>query len=98
ERVALAYDLKTIGKKDWYAWGADLLVADQTPDGSWAGQYGQGGCDTCFALLFLRKANLARDLSASLRGKVKDPGEVALKAGGGGGESLKAAEQQPPTE
>ncbi|MCI0463973.1 MAG: hypothetical protein L0Z62_44130, partial [Gemmataceae bacterium] len=95
ERVAVAFGLKTIGKKDWYAWGAAVLVADQAEDGSWMGQYSQGGCDTCFALLFLRKANLARDLSASLRGKVTDPGEVALKAGGVGGESLKAVEPQP---
>jgi hypothetical protein len=95
ERVGMAYGLKTIGKKDWYAWGADLLVSDQAGDGSWQGQYSQGGCDTCFALLFLRRANLARDLSASLKGKVKDPGEVALKAGGVGGESLKAVDPQP---
>lgn len=92
ERVAVAYGLKTIGKKDWYAWGADILVADQADDGGWKGSYSQGGCDTCFALLFLRKANLARDLSASLKGKVKDPGEVTLRAGGVGGDNLQAAE------
>jgi hypothetical protein len=27
ERVAVALDLQTIGKKDWYAWGAEILVA-----------------------------------------------------------------------
>jgi hypothetical protein len=61
--------LEKIGNKDWYAWGADFLLADQDKDGSWNGVYGQYGADTCFALLFLRRADLAKDLSASLRGK-----------------------------
>jgi HEAT repeat protein len=39
--------------------------------------------------LFLRRVNLAKDLTATLRG-VEDPGEVTLKAGGVGGEGLLA--------
>jgi hypothetical protein len=39
--------------------------------------------------LFLRRANLAEDLTANLRGQVVDPGEVLLRAGGVGGDSLK---------
>src|SRR5262249_319706 len=50
ERVAVALDLKTIGKKDWYAWGAEVLLANQQADGSWQGNYGACGADTCFAL------------------------------------------------
>jgi hypothetical protein len=86
ERVAVAYSLPTIGNKDWYTWGAQLLLASQGADGSWGGERG-GDIDTCFALLFLRRANLARDLSHSLTG-MKDPGEVKLTAGGVGGEGL----------
>ncbi len=88
ERVCMAFDLKTIGGKDWYAWGAELALANQQADGSWQGEYGQCGADTCFTLLFLRRANLAGDLTAMLRGKVKDSAQ--LHAGGiGGGELLK---------
>jgi hypothetical protein len=88
ERVAVAYGLQTIGGKDWYAWGAEILVANQKKDGSWQGDYADMFADTCFALLFLRRANLARDLTATLQGKVEDPGEVVLRAGGVGGEDV----------
>jgi hypothetical protein len=88
ERVAVAYGLATIGKKDWYAWGAEILLETQNRNGSWMGQYGQGGIDTCFAILFLRKANLAEDLTTSLRG-MSDIGEVELRGGGIGGADLK---------
>lgn len=81
ERVAVALDLKTIGKKDWYAWGAEILLANQQADGSWQGSYGDCGADTCFALLFLKRANLAIDLTAQLTGRVQDPGERILKRG-----------------
>ena len=87
ERVAVALNLDTIGKKDWYGWGADVLLANQMQDGSWQGEYAACGADTCFALLFLKRANLASDLSARL-GKVKDPTEVELKGGGVGGAGL----------
>jgi hypothetical protein len=88
ERVAVALDLNTIGKKDWYGWGAEVLLANQTPQGTWVGDYGDNGVDTCFALLFLRRANLARDLTASLTGRIKDPGAAVLRGGGVGGEAL----------
>lgn len=86
ERVGVAFNLQTIGNKDWYAWGAQMLLASQDADGAWSGEHGHE-IDTCFALLFLRRVNLAKDLTASLRG-VKDPGEVKLTAGGVGGEDL----------
>jgi hypothetical protein len=88
ERVGMAYGLKTIGKKDWYAWGAQALVATQKPDGSWAGGWGGNDVGTCFALLFLKRANLVHDLTAMLAGKVEDPGEVTLRGGGVGFEDL----------
>jgi hypothetical protein len=87
ERIAVALGLQTIGRKDWYAWGSDLLVASQGRDGTWEADYGPQ-VDTCFALLFLRRANLVKDLTAHLSGKVKDPVDVALKSGGVGGAGL----------
>jgi hypothetical protein len=74
ERVGVAYGLETVGDTDWYARGADALRKVQHPDGSWTFEYGKGGVDTAFALLFLGKANLAQDLSVTLRGRVRDPG------------------------
>jgi hypothetical protein len=70
ERVGVLYDLKTIGGKDWYRWGAQLLVAHQLLDGSWSGAHYPGAShhvDTCFALLFLKRSNLVQDLTENLR-------------------------------
>jgi hypothetical protein len=89
ERVAVAFGLKTIGGKDWYGWGSEILLANQQGDGTWKGDFSGMGADTCFALLFLRRANLARDLTLALKGKVEDPGEVTLTAGGIGGDGIK---------
>jgi hypothetical protein len=86
ERVGVAYNLNAIAAKDWYAWGSDILLANQRDDGSWRGEEAPE-IDTCFALLFLRRANLATDLSASLKG-ISDLGQVTLKAGGVGGEGI----------
>jgi hypothetical protein len=72
ERVAVAYDLSTFGGHDWYQWGSTWLLGRQTPAGAWLGRYGPGGVDTCFALLFLKRANLSRDLTVSLQGQVGD--------------------------
>jgi hypothetical protein len=85
ERVAIAMDLQTIGGKDWYDSASEILVANQKADGAWHGGTYPPEVDTCFALLVLKKANLARDLTASLKGKMSD---VTLKAGGVGGEKL----------
>jgi hypothetical protein len=69
ERVGVLYDLPTIGKKDWYRWGAEILVANQKELGNWD-KGGYPGAtpvlDTCLALLFLKRANLAADLGAKL--------------------------------
>jgi hypothetical protein len=83
----VALDLKTIGGKDWHQWGAEILVANQQADGNWKGSYVPA--DTCFALLFLRRANLAQDLTTSLKGKISDGGEATLKGSGVGGDALK---------
>jgi hypothetical protein len=85
ERVGVAFGLTTIGGKDWYDWGAEVLITNQQRDGSWQGEYSNYKADTCFALLFLKRANFARDLSARLKGKL----DQKTLRGGVGGESLK---------
>jgi uncharacterized protein (TIGR03067 family) len=90
ERVAVAFGLQTIGNVDWYVWGTPYILATQKPDGDWRDSCGEA--DTCFALLFLRRSNVAHDLTARLRNKVRDPGEVRLKASGGSGEDVKDKE------
>jgi hypothetical protein len=87
ERIATALDLQTIGNKDWYSWGAEILLANQQ-SGGWHGDYQAGGADTCFALLFLKRSNLVRDLTNELKGKLTDPGEIVLRSGGVGGAAL----------
>jgi hypothetical protein len=66
ERVAVLYNLPKINDKDWYAWGAELLVDHQEKEGHWkVGGYAGANelIDTCFALLFLKRANLVKDLT-----------------------------------
>ena len=69
ERVAVLYNLSTIGDKDWYRWGAQVLVSNQDTKGHWTGGGYVGSSsiiDTCMALLFLKRANLVKDLTAKL--------------------------------
>jgi hypothetical protein len=75
ERVGVLYNKKQIGGKEWYSWGVEELLARQEDDGAWraAGYHGATEItDTCFALLFLRRANLARDLSNKLEFVIQD--------------------------
>jgi hypothetical protein len=75
ERVAVLYRMPAIGDKNWYRWGAQILVANQDLHGSWAGGGYPGSSpilDTCLALLFLKRANLAKDLTAKLPFKAAD--------------------------
>jgi hypothetical protein len=70
ERVGVIYDVKEIqpgkGGKDWYNWGAVIIVANQKDGGQWEDRF-PGVPDTCFALLFLKRANIAKDLTDKLR-------------------------------
>ena len=54
ERIGTASGRKYFGTKDWYQIGADYLVKNQHPDGSWAGQWGPLP-DTAYALIFLAR-------------------------------------------
>ena len=65
ERVAVVYDLEKIGGKDWYGWGSQLLVESQNADGNWSDTFA-GLPDTSFALLFLKRVNVVKDLTDKL--------------------------------
>jgi hypothetical protein len=70
QRVGVLYGLDLIGGKDWYAWGCKSLLPRQKNDGSWIdGSYYDNNpvLNTCFALLFLKRANLAKDLTIKLQ-------------------------------
>ena len=71
ERIAVLYDVRTLDNKDWYLWGAEILVGHQQEDGSWPNEKeayaGESEVlNTAFAILFLRRANLTPDLSRRL--------------------------------
>ena len=53
ERIGVASGLKYIGTTDWYQYGADWCVKNQSGDGSW--RSANDTDDTAFALLFLAR-------------------------------------------
>ena len=73
ERMAVIYDLKKVGYVDWHEWGTDVILKAQTADGSWKERF-PGLPDTCFALLFLKRANIVKDLTDKLRGAMAQAG------------------------
>jgi hypothetical protein len=80
ERVGVVYGMDKIGGFDWYDVGSTALVRSQSPDGTWGlGNYG-AEVNTAFAVLFLCRSNLARDLSSKVQ---KDPTSTEMRAGAG---------------
>ncbi len=78
ERVAVIYNLTSIYGRDWHVLGGLLILRTQDPaTGLWNIHYSPE-VDTCFALMFLRKANLARDLTSLLEKR----GQSTLRAVG----------------
>lgn len=84
ERVAVLYNLPKIGDKDWYRWGAQLLITNQDDAGYWKEGHYHGSSpvlNTCLALLFLKRANLAKDLTAKLPFQAVDLNDSILQTG-----------------
>lgn len=54
ERMGILGHLRHVGRHDWYAEGAELLLGEQFDDGSW--QHGEV-VETAFALLFLKRSS-----------------------------------------
>lgn len=83
ERVAVAYNLQTIGNVDWYEIAAnDLLQAQNPTTGAWHHTLYDDDINTAFAILVLLKANLTSDLTGRIQGQVSDPGRAELRGGG----------------
>ena len=94
ERTGVLFDLPAIADRDWYRWGAEALVTNQTERGDW-GKWSLGPpnayptygpvANTSFALLFLKRAHLSKDLTAKLPFKPEalNAGVVARLQGGG---------------
>lgn len=84
ERVAMLYDLPTIGDKDWYRWGAGIIVTSQKPGGEWPKVFVNGkdsvppgGVErpvivTSFALLFLKRSHPMKELTPMLPYRAKE--------------------------
>jgi hypothetical protein len=73
ERVGMLYSVQAVAGKNWYRWGAEILVANQKPEGHWEGGGYAGSsrvADTCMALLFLKRTNLTEELTKKLEGEV----------------------------
>lgn len=79
ERVCMIYGYSQFNGIEWYDWGARVLIGLQGQNGAWHGDFVSGpNCETAWALLFLRKANLVADLdigeSVLSGGSMKDVG------------------------
>jgi hypothetical protein len=75
ERMAVVYDWQKIGDVDWYVWGSALILPAQQNDGSWMDSWSPS-VDTAFALLFLKRANVVKDLTVELKSR---PIEIEMK-------------------
>ncbi|HEY1191626.1 MAG TPA: hypothetical protein VGE74_28595 [Gemmata sp.] len=81
ERVGVVFGVDKIGGFDWYEVGSTALVRSQNQDGTWTVGGGYGvEINTPFAVLFLCRSNLARDLSSKVQ---KDPTSTEMRAGTG---------------
>ncbi len=76
ERAADLAGVDKVGSHAWYPEGAQYLIDNQKADGSWNGLSSDGKesvggviADTCFAILFLRRATKAKPRVATGTGK-----------------------------
>jgi hypothetical protein len=59
ERAGMLYGTEWFGKNKWYPEGVKVLLAAQKADGQWG-----GAVDTCFAILFLKRATKSLDVAS----------------------------------
>jgi hypothetical protein len=67
ERIGMLYGTDRIGSRDWYDEGAGWLIKNQAPNGAW-----RNAVDTCFAILFLRRATAPLPSVASVGRPVEE--------------------------
>jgi hypothetical protein len=69
ERVGTLFEVASLGNRDWYEVGVEMLLPSQESEGHWSVQTYPGSTntmDSCFALLFLKRSNLVQDLTERL--------------------------------
>jgi hypothetical protein len=71
ERAGVLCGTETFGAHRWYAEGAAFLLGAQRPDGSWFADHKSNRplWDTCWAILFLRRATRPLDVASVDAGK-----------------------------
>jgi hypothetical protein len=77
ERVGVLYNVREVSGRDWYRHAVDILLERQRFDGAWdLGGYpgANATIDTCLALLILKRANFAEELTRHLEGGLLKPG------------------------
>src|SRR6266404_5939387 len=72
ERVCMVYGWAKLGNLDWHIWGADRILSTQNADGGWGGSPNSqmrtsNIIDTSFAIMFLCRANLVKDLTGMFK-------------------------------
>ncbi len=66
ERAGMLYGTEMMGAHKWYPEGAKVLIANQKADGSWGSTV-----ETCFAILFLKRATRPLDVATHSAGAKK---------------------------
>jgi hypothetical protein len=67
ERAGLLYGTEMMGTHKWYPEGAKVLIETQGANGAW----GDGTVDTCFAILFLKRATRALGVATYTAGQMR---------------------------
>ena len=80
ERMGVVLGMEKFGETEWFKQGSTALLASQEKDGSWKNESWGSECDTSFAILFLRKANLGSDISRLLTGEPADRFQIVSQA------------------
>ncbi len=65
ERMGMLLDIQKVGDNDWYLEGGNILLDSQKPTGSWSmSANAKPLWDTCFAILFLKRATRPLDVAS----------------------------------
>jgi hypothetical protein len=73
ERAGVLAATETFGLHNWYVEGAEAILSSQRADGSWLAPLPHGdrsemtnvAWDTCFAILFLKRATRPLDVAST---------------------------------
>ena len=85
ERVAVALDLQRIGKKDWYGWGVEVLLANQQPDDELAGSVWELWSGHLFRAACFCAGQPGHRPDGQVQGSLWRPRPALLRGGGIGG-------------